>query len=375
MSESIVKKRGREINPDLIRFIAFLAVPTGHFYTHCGIYNAGYTGLTEFFVLFVRSFVNTGLALFVMLTGYFQSHKKVSAKYYLGILRLLEMYLLASVLNLIYDRFYLHQAISIREFFSGIVNFTASEYSWYILLYAGLFLMIPFLNLAYNSISCRGHKKILIISMFILSALPSSFLNAYVNLVSFWWQRLWPISFYFLGAYFAEYHPKMRPRKAFLILITALLIFCVYNFLFFDAAGPLVSVPITSFLFAHESLQNAVISPLIFLWITNIDMSHCPGLITRGLAAVSKYTYGAFLFTSITDSFIYGWLNHFVPDIAMRYIFIIPAVLLSFTSSLLIAYLADKLVTLIDRLLRPLMLRLTGWLYRLTAPDAPDIEK
>ena len=38
----------------------------------------------------------------------------------------------------------------------------------------------------------------------------------------------------------------------------------------------------------------------------------------------------------------------------------------------LLAMLADKLVNVMDRALRPAAARLTGWLYRLIAPDAAE---
>ena len=39
---------------------------------------------------------------------------------------------------------------------------------------------------------------------------------------------------------------------------------------------------------------------------------------------------------------------------------------------MLLAVLADKLVNVMDRALRPAAARLTGWLYRLIAPDAAE---
>lgn len=370
MSESPAKVR--ETNPDLIRCIALFFVMGVHFYTHCNIYNAGYTGAAAFLSELMRTMFTPALALFLMLSGYFQRQKRLSARYYLGILRLLEMYIICAVLELLYQRFYFGEQIGAREFIGAIVNFTASEYSWYILLYGGLFLLIPFLNLAYNSLSCKGHKRILILSFFLLSALPFSALNAFVNLCAYWWQRLWPISFYFIGAYFGEYRPRVPARKCALWFFAALLVFTAFNFFTYSPASPVSGHATQAYLYTHEGLQNAVLTPLLFLWVMNTDLSRLSAWLKRLMAAVSKYTYGAFLFSSMTDSFVYNNLTRLVPEVGSRYWFFPIALPISYAAAVLLSAAADKLVNLIDGGLRPLVARICDWAYKKIAPDAAD---
>lgn len=370
MSDSPAKVH--EVNPDLIRCLALFFVLSIHFYTHCGIYDAAYTGVSAFLTVLLRTLVTTSVALFVMLTGYLQRTKKLSARYYLGILRLLEMYLICAVTELLYRHFYLGEAMTVRSFLGAIVNFTASEYSWYILLYAGLFMMIPFLNLAYGSLNCRGHKRLLVVSFFLLSALPFSALNVFVNLCAYWWQRIWPLTFYFAGAYIGEYRPRISAKKCALWLCAALLVFSAFNFFVYSPASPLKLHYEQAFPYTHEGLQNAILAPLVFLFILNIDCSRWSEKLTGFAASVSKYIYGAFLFSSMTDSFVYIWLNRFVPVPEKRFAFFLIALPVSYVASVLLAVLADKLVNVMDRALRPAAARLTGWLYRLIAPDAAE---
>lgn len=354
----------REINPDLIRCIALFYVMGVHFYTHCGIYNAGYTGVAAFLSELMRTSFTPALALFLMLSGYFQRGKRLSARYYLGILRLLEMYLICAVLNLLYSHFYLGQALTLRTFFGSIVNFTASEYSWYILLYGGLFLFIPFLNVMYNALPNRGHKRILILSVTLISCLPFSALNAFVNLCPYWWQRIWPVAFYLMGAYIAEYRPAIGVKKGAALWLGALLVFTAFNFFVYSAASPIALNPINSSIYAHESLQNVVLTLLLFLFIMQLDLSCCAGWLKNLMAYVSKYSYGAFLFSSITDSFVYGILTALVPVTGMRYAFFPIALPISYALAVLLSALADKLVALIDSVLRPLAERAAVWAYK-----------
>lgn len=371
MAQSTAKKR--DTNLDLIRCIALFFVMGVHFCTHCDIYNAGYTGFIAFFTDALRTMYVPALALFLMINGYFQSKKTLSAKYYLGILKLFEMYLLSSALNMLYSHFYLGEELTVHSFLSGIINYTGTEYGWYILLYFGLFLMIPFLNIIYNSLQRRGQKRILILTFMYLSSMPFSFLNAYTSTYAYWWQRIWPITFYFMGAYAAEYRHELSGKKWGLKYLAVLLVFSAYNYFFYDQSSPLYGTMTRTFLYSHESLQNAVMTPLVFLAVLDMRLDRCPNCLKKFMESVSNYSYGVFLFTSITDSFVYIWLKRFVPVIGMRYLFFIVALPLSYLSSVLLAFLADKVVSAVDRLIRPAVEKIVSWLYRVIAPDTENI--
>lgn len=362
----------RDPSLDLVRCIALFFVMAVHFCTHCDIYSAGYTGIIAFLTELLRTLYVPALALFIMLNGYFQNKRTLSGKYYLGILKLYEMYLLCAVLNLLYSHFYLGAELSVKSFFGSIINFEASEYSWYVLLYNGLFLMIPFLNIIYNSLTCRGHKRVLILTFFFLSALPSSFLNVFVNLDAFWWQRIWPIMFYFMGAYVREYREELSGKRWGIWLAVTLTVFALYNYLLYHEESPLFGLANNVFLYSHESLQNAVLTPLVFLFTLDVRLDGWSKPILKMMKVVSDCSYGAFLFSSITDSFVYGWLNRLVPVTAQRYLFFVIALPVSYVSAVFLAYLADKPVKAADKIIRPLAERFILRLYTLTAPDAVE---
>lgn len=365
----------RDINLDALRCLSLFFVLAVHFLTHCGIYDAGYTGVAAFLSDTLRNFYAPALGIFIMLNGFLQFRRKLSSSYYLGILRLLEMYMVCAAAHILYNILYLGIDMSLKDILSTLLNFTAGEYSWYILLYNGLFLMIPFLNLSYNAIEHRGQKRVLILSLFFISALPFSFLNAFFSLSAYWWQRIWPLMFYFMGAYFGEYRPRLPAKKAGLIYFAVLMLFSVYNFLLYNPNSPLFGISTRSFQYAHESLQIAVMAPLLFLWIMNIDMSGCPAAVEKVLSVISRYTYGIFLFSSLTDAFLYLWLCRLIPDVGMRYLAFPIAVPISYASAVFLAFLADKVVNLIDRPIRPVAKWITSTLYRLTAPDAAAAER
>lgn len=96
-------------------------------------------------------------------------NKTLNKKYYLGISRVLIIYLLDSILYLGYNAIYNDTAFSIRNIVKSILYFDIG-YSWYIEMYIGLFLMIPFINLIYNNLKNKKQKQILILTMFVLTS-------------------------------------------------------------------------------------------------------------------------------------------------------------------------------------------------------------
>ena len=69
---------------------------------------------------------------------------------------------------------------------------------------------------------------------------------------------------------------------------------------------------------------------------------------------------------------MYGWLRRLVPVAGQRYLFFIVALPLSYAAAVALSALADRLVNVIDRALRPLMAKLFDRLYALIAPDAAE---
>ena len=91
------------------------------------------------------------------------NRKELNAKYYHGIIHTLQIYILSTVLCILFERFYLKENISIKYAIFSILDGDIG-YSWYVEMYIGLFLLIPFLNI---DAVCVPHTSI------ILSSLPS----------------------------------------------------------------------------------------------------------------------------------------------------------------------------------------------------------
>lgn len=104
--------------------------------------------------------------------------------------------------------------MGIKECILNILSY--DQYSWYVNMYIGLYLLIPFLNRLWQVLD--KEEKILLISVLIMStALPSivnvfdfytdgafrnsGFSTKYSQIVPDWWKNSYPLTYYFIGTY------------------------------------------------------------------------------------------------------------------------------------------------------------------------------
>ena len=94
----------------------------------------------------------------------------------------------------------------------AIFDFTADGYAWYVEMFVGLYLLTPFINLAYNGLESRTNKKWLIAILLILTVLPTVSETFITNMIfSDYWLICYPVTFYLIGAYINEYKLKFNP--------------------------------------------------------------------------------------------------------------------------------------------------------------------
>ena len=344
-------EKKRDLNLDLIRSLALVFVLGMHYYDNSGFYLITIDGAGDFLMAMGRMLCATCVPLFIMLTGRLCSSKKLSAKYYLGMLRIMEIYFISCLACLVFEALYLHNIMSLQDMLSGILNFELDGYAWYLLLYGGLFLMMPFLNMMYSGCSGRNQKLLLIVTFFALSLLPS-LLNSYVHIYPLWWSNLYPICYYFTGAFLREYSPKKSPLKYGLLMLAALLLFCGYTWLrFHGSAADFQAV-------FYDHYQIYILTVLVFLFLDSLELSRLGSRLKAAIYKVAELSFAAYLMSWISDGIIY---REFVPHFPVpedRFLWIFPLVLLSLLSSLIMAQAVHWLYAPLDRLLRPPLQRL-----------------
>lgn len=337
----------RNLNLDLIRCVALLMVPIMHSLDHTGLYDQQLYGAANQFMIAVKTLFTTCIPLYVLLSGFLNNKKALSARYYLGLIRILGVYLLCGVACLAFEQCSGIAHRSPAEMVSALVNFNCSDYAWYIMMYFGLFLMIPFLNMAYHGLKTQRQKLVLVATFIALSVLPS-LLNLYFQLYSLWWTRLYPLCYYFTGAYLSEYMPKAKPGKWAAALLAFLAAYSVFFYFHYDANGSaLIGV-------YQDTFPVYILSVLLFVTVFRLPLGTVPGPVAALLRKVSDLTLPAYLLTWITDSLIYPRLMAAVPAGPSRYPWLLLTVPLSLVSALLMAQVVDWVFAPINRLTKRL---------------------
>lgn len=339
----------RNLNLDLIRCVALLMVPWLHGFDHTGVYDSALNCAPGRIMMVGKMLITCAIPLYLLLSGYLCNRKALSARYYLGLIRILGIYFICGVACLLFEQLSGRANRSPAEMVSALLNFNCSDYAWYMLMYFGLFLMIPFLNMVYHGLKSRKQKLVLVATFFALSILPS-LLNLYFQLYSLWWTRLYPLCYYFTGAYLSEYMPE-KPGKPAATLLAFLAAYSVFFYFHYDANGAaLIGV-------YQDTFPVYILSVLLFVILFRLPLDTVPGVTAALLRKVSDLTLPAYLLTWISDGLIYPRLIAAVPEGPARYPWLLLTVPLSLISALLMAQVVDWLFTPCKRLTKKLAQR------------------
>lgn len=345
-----MKKTLRNTALDIVRITALLSVVSVHFFRNSGYYSQIVIGNRMYVMTLMRTFFMVCVPLFLVLTGYLMNKKVLSKKYYCGLIKTLGIYVLASIACIIFKYLVLNAEISVMSIIGGILDFSADDYSWYVEMYIGLFLLIPFLNIIYNNLESKGHKMILVVTFLLLTAVPG-ILNIYNKLFPDWWETIYPITYYFIGCYLNEYAVRIKKTVNILLIAVATFLFGTYYF-YHSYGGEFAGGE------RWGSLPNVILTVLVFILLSNLRMDRVKNQYKRGLACISNVCFGAYLVSYIFDEIFYRKLNmeiEYMPQ-KLDYFFII--VSLVFICSLALAMVIDVLYIFLTRIIQAIWIKI-----------------
>lgn len=273
----------------------------------------------------------SGVPLFIMLTGYLNINKTVSRKYYSGIWRVLVAYLFFSVATMLFRNLAFGDPLSATTAVKKILGFSSFMYGWYIEMWIGLFLLVPFLNILYKGIETARHKRILLLTLAALTLLPC-FTNRYgLQLLPDYWKAAYPIAFYFIGCYIREYSPRTNRWLALATIMTMGLIPPLATMLLAPGHTQI------SVLGDCFGIFGAISAVLVFLMLYSLKCTVRP--LATAIRRVSILSLDMYLCCYIFDSMVYPWFKerYFVDQQTFAlYFFIIVPIIFSgaFTLSL-----------------------------------------
>lgn len=342
----IKKLQSRNASMDIIRIVAAFTVLSVHFFLHNGFYGNIVQGVPMYIMVLMRTLFSVCVPLFMILTGYLMSHKTLSRKYYSGISKTLIVFVLATLACMIFKAVHDNEPLSLKSFILGTLDFTGANYSWYIEMYIGLFLLVPFLNLAYNKLKNKRQKQVLVLTLVFLTIIPTLFnifnfdnpawwsdpksSDTFAKLVPSWWMGFYPIAYYFTGCYIREYGIKLKTRSMLVLFLLAILIFGTFNF--YRSYGTTFKSGIYVYWYGFESY---ILSVLLFVLLSRIKTDNMNEKVKFVLWKVSDLALGIYLISYIFDMLVYPVLNEKITTMTDRLPFYFVTVPIVFICSML----------------------------------------
>ena len=354
---------------DVIRCTALACVSSVHFFSRIGYYYVPLTGPRMYLMTVMRTAFMVCVPLFLLLSGYLCRKHRPCAAYYAKLGRILGVYALAVLTGILFHRIRSGTVISAAEGLRRLLDYSGSDYGWYVEMYLGLFLLIPYLNILYEGLGTERARRGLILTLLLMTALPPVInvydltnpgwwsapglkTGTYFQILPDWWTNLYPLTYYFLGAYLRDHPLKLRRWMilGLLVLATA-------------ADGAYEIWRCRDGLFQWGAWQNnpslflLIRSVLLFSWLQSANYSWMRSGLRRLLAKLSVWSFGAYLVSWIFDTLVYARLNAYVPDVHLRlewFPVAVPAVLLG---SLLTAACLEGICSLLSAVARRFLFR------------------
>ena len=300
-------KKNRNPNIDFIKIFAVFSVISVHFFLYSGFYDQKVEDMSYYFVIVARTFFMICVPLFLITSGFLMNKKELSKGYYKGIIKIIAIYILASVACAIFRVKYLYEDADVWRWIKNIFDYSAAPYSWYVEMYIGLFLLIPFLNLAYNGLKSKKGKLVLIFTFISFTALPTV-INYKYKIFPDYWENLYPITYYFIGAFLSEFKVDIKKRYILIALLACLFMFSGFNYYQSVASGT-GQIKLGIYSDNWCSFENLIDSVLVFIFIQKINFERLPDIIKIIFKKLSELTLGVYLLSYIFDTIFYDLLN------------------------------------------------------------------
>lgn len=294
-TEKRVRSGKREVGADIARTIAVILVPIVHFFGLTYYYNTKFTS-DMILPTAVRWLGVCAVPLFMIISGYFKVNAKINKKHYFAVIPLIFTHIFISGIRIWVDWYCHSEAVDLQYILERLVYF---KYGWYIRLYIGMLLLMPFFNITYKSIEEKWKKELFILTLVGLNALgPLTF-----DIVPSSWLILYVFGYYIIGCYLSEYSVKINAFIGLLVICGLLAVVSVATY--FHCNGDVFDWGFIGYKAnsGYSAMITVFVSVLIMVLCLNIDFNLKP--INFVFKAVSLVSLEMYLFSQMFDGFIY----------------------------------------------------------------------
>lgn len=215
-------EKERNLGIDVLCCIGVLFLLGIQFFQAAGFAEMPVNGyLTSAAPVALRWLCLSGGMLLAVCMGYVLSTRKFSARYYTILLRLVYIYLTASLGSLIVRSMLLHEEMSMQTAILSLFQFTSSETGRIAAMYAALLLAAPFLNAAFHGVGSKAGRMTFLILTVLPCTLQPMLQYGGEYVISEWCKGLFPIAGYLGGAWIRS---RSRRRHVFSSLMIAIVL-------------------------------------------------------------------------------------------------------------------------------------------------------
>ncbi len=311
-------KKKFDVGLDITRIFAFICVVSFHFFLNTGYNDIWYEQPLMYIEVVLRDSLVVCVPLFIILTGYLCIDKDIeltAVSYWDHVKKYFNVFLtwvLCSIAIFAFQLFYLHDYELSDVKYWPLSLFGFGSYAWYLDMYFGLVVAIPFLNRLWKSAAARESRMLILAAAVLISIVPSLFNGfdlvtpgAFFNtslakeetpLFPHRWTAVYPIAYYYLGAYIRCYVDMKKLNSAVLAALTA---------------GVFLMLGIVSCLFDRlteltdfDGAFTFIKSGLIFLFINSFSYSF-NARVSGVIHYISRLTLPAYLISYIPDRVLY----------------------------------------------------------------------
>lgn len=302
MAENNNQANKRQMGLDVVRVLASLCVVAVHFYLNCNYYQTPLQGLKMFVMTCGRWLFMICVPLFMMLTGYLKCHKTFSKSHYFSLIPILLSYIIIAVIKVIISNVYYGEGF--YTFQSALKAIATYQIAWYVGMYVGLVLLIPIFNKLIGALFEKEFKWTVISLAVVACAFP---IVQYV--IPSYWQMIYPLAYYFVGAYIREYQPKVN--KGLCALAIVLMTLANGAISYFAAGGEFFRTDVLAAVDSGYSVITVFIATVAaFLMFYDSCMNaKSESFICRLFATVSSASLEIYLFTGVFDVVIFSYLK------------------------------------------------------------------
>jgi len=274
---------------------------------------------------FLRWIALDCVPLFMLLTGYLCIYKKNIPSVYKSLIPPLLLFVFITLVSIVFfDGFLWKSKITMEDVLSKLLRM---DLAWYLRMYIGLVLLMPFLNRVWESIR-REEKQILLVVLLVLTSGRSVFGQFFPG----YWIAIYPITYYFTGAYLRENPISLSKGKIVLFFSAVTLLETVLTFT--NGSSVFDWTLFGGYECDYPAFLTVASTVLLFSMMNKVNIKN--NLLKRFLALCGKNTLGIYLISvAITDNLVHPPLQRIFTT-PQDYMWVqLPAVLVSFLLALI----------------------------------------